>query len=94
MAATQRGEIRERRGAALRPVANVVALAEAGAAAGEAAAAVAVLERTAERGWNGACAGADLDHSTVVVVAHDHTGRVARQTTGRLCGNVCAPFEH
>ncbi len=45
MPATQRGEIRERRGSALSPVTDVVALDEARAAAGEATALVTMLKR-------------------------------------------------
>jgi hypothetical protein len=45
MPATEQREIRERRGAALSPVTDVMALAEADPAAREAAAAVAMVER-------------------------------------------------
>ncbi len=45
MPATQRGEIRERRGSAPSPVTNVVALDEAHAAAGETTALVTMLKR-------------------------------------------------
>src|SRR5512145_1694470 len=45
VATTEHGEIRQRGGAALRPMTEVMALAEADAAAGEAAAPVPVLER-------------------------------------------------
>jgi hypothetical protein len=43
--ATEQGEIRQRGGAALRPVTDVMALAEPDAAAREAAATVSVVER-------------------------------------------------
>ena len=43
--ATEQGEIRERGGAAVRPVTDVMSLSEANTAAREAAAAVAVVER-------------------------------------------------
>ena len=45
VAATEQGEIRERGGAAVRPVTDVMSLSEANTAAREAAAAVAVVER-------------------------------------------------
>ncbi len=45
VAATEQGEIRERRGAPLCPVTDVMALAESHATAREAAAAVSVVER-------------------------------------------------
>jgi len=45
--ATEQGKIRQRGGAALRPVTDMVALAEPDSAAWEAAAAVAVVERPA-----------------------------------------------
>ena len=47
VAAAEQGEIRERGGAAVGPVTDVMALTEADAAAGEAAAAVSVVERPA-----------------------------------------------
>src|SRR5437667_9403412 len=87
MAATQQGEIRQRRRASARPVANVVPLAKREAAAWEAAAAVPMLEGPPER------PGADLGHPAVRVVAHHDAGRVARQPPGRLCGNVGAVLE-
>jgi len=45
VAATEHGEIRERGGASLRPMTDVMPLAEADPAAREAAAAVSVMER-------------------------------------------------
>jgi len=45
MPATQRGEIRERRGSALSPVTDVVALDESAVAAGKATALVTMLKR-------------------------------------------------
>jgi hypothetical protein len=52
VAATEHGEIRERGGAALGPVADVMALADANLAAREAAAAVPVVEGASQGGWN------------------------------------------
>jgi hypothetical protein len=72
----------------------MVTLAEADAAAWEATAAVAVFQGPTQRGRNGARAGAHFYHSTVLFVAHDDAGRVARQATRRLRGNVRATFEH
>jgi len=46
VSATEQGEIRQRGGAALRPVTDVMALAEPDPAAREAAAAVAVVKRS------------------------------------------------
>jgi hypothetical protein len=45
MAATEQGQVRERGGAAVGPVANMMALTERQPAAGKAAAAVSVVER-------------------------------------------------
>jgi hypothetical protein len=47
VATTQKGEVRQRGGAAVRPVLDVMALAERQSAARKAAAAVTMLQRTA-----------------------------------------------
>ena len=74
MAPAQHREIRERGGAAVGPVAEVMALAEREPATREAAAAVAVVERAPDRGRNRAGAGADFDDLAVGLVPHDHPG--------------------
>jgi len=58
--ATEQGEIRERGGAALSPVAKMMALGEAATAARKAAAAIPVVERSPQRRGNRPRAGADL----------------------------------
>src|SRR5206468_2143385 len=65
MPATEHGEVRERGGASIGPVMDVMALAEASAAAREAAAAVAVVERPPYRGWDRPGTGRHLDGATV-----------------------------
>src|SRR5256885_14828295 len=60
VATTEQREIRQRRGAAVRPVADVMALAESHATARGAAASVAVGERASERPRDGAPARAAL----------------------------------
>jgi len=91
--ATEQGQIRERGGPALGPVANVMALPEADSAAREATAAVSVMERPPERRRNRASPGGDLHDSTVETVLHHHPARVARQALRRFCGNAPAVLE-
>ena len=86
-------EVRERRRAALRPVAEVMALAEREPAAGKAAPLVSVVERPPKRRRNGPGAGADLDDLAIRGVPHHHAARVARQAPGRFRGNVRAVLE-
>ena len=80
-------------GPPVRPVADVMALTEAYAAAGEATAAVSVLQRSAECGRDRPCAGTDLQQLAVGVVAHDHPAGVAGQALGRSSWNAYAVFE-
>jgi hypothetical protein len=70
-----------------------MALADPDGAAGEAAAAVPVLERPANRRRDRPGAGCDLDDPAVRSVLHDDPARVARQTPGRFRGNARAVFE-
>src|SRR5688572_18526493 len=84
MAPAEHREVRERGGAAMGPVADVMALTERQVAAGEPATAVAVVQRAPERWWNGPRAGADLHDPSGRLVPHDHAARVAGQTAGRF----------
>jgi len=84
MPATEHGEVRERGGASVGPVTDVMALAEANAAAREAAAAVSVVERPPYRRWDRPGAGRHLDGATVPAVLHHHPARVARDAPGRF----------
>src|SRR5881296_2330386 len=93
MRATEQGEIRERGGASIGPVTDVMALAEANPAAREAAAAVAMVERAPYRRWNRARTRADFDDTAVRVVSHHHPACVARDAPRRFCGNARAVFE-
>ncbi len=93
MPATEQGEIRERRGPAIGPVTDVMALAEANPAAREAAAAVAMVERAPYRRWNRARTRADFDSAAVPAVLHHHQARVARDAPRRFRGNARAVFE-
>jgi hypothetical protein len=88
VAATEQGEVVERGRAAVGPVAQMMALAEAKPAAREAAAPVAVEQSPPQRGGNGAGPAADLEHLLVGVVPHHHPAGVARQALGRSRGNV------
>ncbi len=91
--ATKQGQIRERGGPAVGPVANVMALPEADFAARETTAAVSVMHRAPERRRNRAGPGRHLDDSTVDTVLHHHTARVARQALRRFGGNAHAVLE-
>ena len=64
--ATEQGEIRERGGASIGPVTDVMPLAEPNAAAGEAAAAVAMVERAPNRRRDRPGSGRDLDDAAVL----------------------------
>src|SRR5437870_312845 len=77
--ATEQGEIRERRGPAIGPVTDVMALAEANPAAREATGAVAMVERAPCRGWDRARTRCDLDRASLAIVSHHHPARVASQ---------------
>src|SRR5437660_508177 len=91
--ATKQGQIRERGGPAVGPVANVMALPEADSAARETTAAVSVMQRAPERRRNRAGPGRHLDDSTVDTVLHHHTACVARQALRRFGGNAHAVLE-
>jgi hypothetical protein len=77
VAATEQREIRQCGRAALRPVTDMVALAEPDCAAWEAAAAVAMVERPPERRGNRARAGIDLHDPAVPAVPHHHPAGIA-----------------
>ncbi len=77
-------EVRERCRTAVRPVAEMMPLAEAAAAAGEAATPVTMVEGSTQGGGNRPGPGTDLQQAPVVVVAHHHPARVARQALDRF----------
>jgi hypothetical protein len=79
VAAAEQSEIRERGGAALRPVTDVMSLSESDHATREPAAAVAVVERPPEGRRDCAGPGIDLHDMAVPAVAHHHPARVAGQ---------------
>ena len=82
--ATEHGQVRERGRAALRPVAHVMPLAEREAAAREAAASVAVVERASQRRRNRPGPRPDLHDAAGFVVPHHHPARVAGQASRRF----------
>jgi hypothetical protein len=63
-------------------------LAEPDPAAREATAAVAVLERSPQRGWDRPSPDPDLWQPAIFVVPHHHPAGIARQTLGRLSWNA------
>jgi hypothetical protein len=92
--AAQQYQVRERRGATLRPVMDVVCLPKTDAAAWEAAAAVAVLEGAAQCRRDRASSRANFHNPSVSVVPHDNPAGVARQALRRSSWNACAVLEH
>ena len=82
--ATEQREVRERGRAAVRPVADVMPLAERKPAAGKAAPLVPVVEHPPKGRRNGPGAGANLDDPAIGGVPHHHAARIARQALGRF----------
>jgi hypothetical protein len=93
MPATEQSKIRERGGAPLGPVTDVMALADPNPAAWEATAAVAVVEGPPQRRRDRAGPGSDLHHAPIGVVPHHHAAGVARQALGRSSWNARAVLE-
>jgi hypothetical protein len=84
MPAAEQREVRQRRRAPVRPVAEMMPLAIAHAAAREAAAPVPMLEGPPQGGGNRPGPGPDLQQTPGVVVAHHHPAGVTRQAPGRF----------
>jgi hypothetical protein len=78
----------------MRPVAEVMALAERQPAPGEATAPIPVLERPPQRRGNGPRPRADLHDAPVRIVPHHHPARIARQPLRRLGRDAGAALEH
>ena len=93
MPTTEHREIRERRGASVSPVADVMTLAEPQSTAREAASAIAMMQRAPQRRRNGSRPGTDFEDPAIRIVSHHDPTRVARQTLGRFCRNVRAVVE-
>jgi hypothetical protein len=87
MAATDENAIVESRGTAIGPVPDMVDVAVAESAAGKAAAAVPLLERSPNRRRHGPSPPAHIEYGSVRVVRHDHAARIAGQAPGRFRGN-------
>jgi len=85
--AAEEREVRERRRPSLGPVAEMMPLAIAHAAAREPAAAVPMVERPPQGGGNRPGPGPDLDHAALLIMAHHHPAGIARQAPGRLRGS-------
>ena len=86
--ATEQGQVRERRWTSVRPVANVMPLADTHSAPREAAAAVAMVQRSPHRRGNRARPRPNVHHPALLVMLHHHAARVARQAARRFRGNV------
>ena len=93
MPMTEQREIGQRRRSAVRPMAQMMPLREAMVAAGEAAPAVPILERTPERGRKRPCPRPYFLHAPIRAMPHDHAGGVARQAARRFRGNARALLE-
>ena len=77
----------------MRPVAEMMPLAIAHAAAGESAAPVPMVERASQGGGNRPGPGPDLDHAALLIMAHHHPARVTGKALGRFRGNARAVLE-
>jgi hypothetical protein len=86
MSAAKKREVRQRGWAPVGPVAEMMPLAEADPAAGEAAAPVPMVERASQGGGNRPGPGPDLDHAPSLIMVNHHPAGVARQAPGRLRG--------
>jgi hypothetical protein len=84
MPAAEEREVRERGGAPVRPVVEMMPLAIAHAAAGEAAAPVAVAERSSQGGGNRPRPRPDFEQPPLRVLPHHHPAGIARQAAGRF----------
>lgn len=89
----QQGQVGQRRRATVRPVTDVVPLAEAHSAARKAAAAVPMVQCASDRRRNRPSPGIDLHDAAVPPVSHHDPARVARQALGRSRGNARPIFE-
>ena len=71
----------------------MVGLAETAVAAGEAAAAIPMEQRSPQRRRDRARLGADLEDPTLGIMPHDHPARVASEALSRFCRNAPALFD-
>jgi hypothetical protein len=78
--AAEEDEVRERGGATLGPVPDVMPLSDTRRAAREATRLVPMVKSAPQRGRDRPGPRANLDRSPVRIVAHHHPARVARQT--------------
>jgi hypothetical protein len=85
---TEQRKIREGCRAAVRPVAEMMPLAEGEAAPREAAAPVPMVERAPQGGGNRPGPRPDLHQASLLVVAHHHPAGVAGQALRRFRGNA------
>src|SRR3989475_11944980 len=81
---TQHRQVRQRRRAAVRPMADVMTLTQRQSAAGGAATTAPMLQYASERRRNGSRSGAVFLHMTVSVGSHHHAGRLAPQAARRF----------
>jgi hypothetical protein len=88
MAPAKQHEIVEPRLSAIRPVFDVMCIAEAVPAAREAAPSIPVVEGSANDGRHGPALAAHIEHRPIGGVAHDDTARITSDAPGRSRGNV------
>jgi hypothetical protein len=77
-------QVRERRRTTLRPVADVMSLAEANVATRKAATSVAVVQDSPQRWRNRASPSGHLHDTPILIVAHHDAARVARESATRF----------
>src|SRR2546426_3766554 len=93
MPAPEQAGIGKRRRFPFRPVAEMVPLREADAAAGKATTSIAMIERPPQGGRNRPGPGPDFDRPPAFVMPHHHAAGIARQTARRFRGNAHTPLE-
>ena len=71
----------------------MVSLAKTSVAAGKAAAAVPMEQRSPQRRRDRAGLGADLENAPIGIVLHDHPARVASKALRRFCRNAPTIFD-
>jgi hypothetical protein len=88
VAPAKQHEIVEPRFSAIRPVFDVMCIAEAVPAARKTAPAIPVVEGSANGGRHGPALAAHIEHRPIGGVAHDDTARITSDAPGRSRGNV------
>ena len=90
----KQSKVGERRGAAVRPMANVMTLRDPNAAPGESTSLIPLLQGPPQRRRDGPSPGPHLRHATVSIMAHEYAAGVTGESLRRFRGNVGAFLQH